>query len=112
MTRRPPKPRAAPVALDGAAVARQAVVKLHDKGDGNGTNWRAVTDDLFRAAFAALDALPDDACRSVARRVHAGSYERMTEGPKTDSAASNSIPVGAENSPSNTLDLKSNGPDR
>lgn len=111
MARLPPKPPADPAATDGAAVARQAVVKLHDKGDGHGTNWRAVTDDLFRAAFAALDALPDDACRAVARRVHAGSYERVTDGPKTDSGASNSAQPGAENAPVNTFDLKSNGPD-
>jgi len=112
MTRRTPKPRATPAATDGAAVARQAVVKLHDKGDGHGTDWRAVTSDLFKAAFAALDNLPDDACRSVARRVHEGSYERVTEGPKPDSASSKTDQPDGEFAPSNTIGLKSNGPDR
>lgn len=40
-----------------------------------------MTEALFRAAFDALDKLPDDACRSVARRVHEGSYGRITDGP-------------------------------
>lgn len=112
MSRRPPKQRATHAATDGAAVARHAVAKLYDKGDGNGTDWRAVTSDLFRAAFAALDNLPDDACRSVARRVHEGAYDRMTEGPKTDSSTSNSYPVGADNKPTITDNFKSKGPGR
>jgi hypothetical protein len=112
MTRRPPKHRATPAALDGAEVARQAVVKLLDRQDGQGVDWRAVADTLFKAAFDVLDRLPDEACCSVARRVHAGAYERMTEGPKADSAASKTDQPVGEFAPMNTTDLKSNGPDR
>lgn len=75
-------------------------------------DWRAVTHALFKAAFDVLDTLPDDACRSVARRVHAGSYDRVTDGPKPYSVASKTAQPGEENPPSNTIDLKSNGPDR
>lgn len=77
--RAPSQPPADAVA--GAALIRAAAVKLYDQQDGTGVDWRAVTEALFRAAFDALDKLPDDACRSVARRVHEGAYGRVTEGP-------------------------------
>lgn len=112
MTGRTPKPRATPAAPDAAAVARAAVVRLLDKGDGQGVDWRAVADALFKAAFDVLDRLPDDACRSVARRVHAGSYERVTDGPKPYSAASKTVQPDGDFTPVITQDLKSNGPDR
>ena len=89
---------------------RDYVVKLYDRQDGQGVDWRLIAETLFRASFDVLDRLPDEVCRSVAGRVHAGSYERMTEGPKTDSAASNSSGARAENAPSNTAGLKSPRP--
>lgn len=89
-------------AAAGAALIHAAAVKLYDKQDGTGADWRMVTDALFLAAFDALDKLPDDACRSVARRVHEGAYRRVTEGPKRGQTADNRGPLGAEISPSNT----------
>lgn len=105
-------PPAAPPAsaAEGAAHVRDFVVKLYDRQDGQGVDWRLVAETLFRASFDMLDKLPDDACRTVARRVHEGSYGRMTEGPKTNSAASKTGPDRARSEPSNTAILKSNGP--
>lgn len=97
-------------AVEGAAIIHAEAAKLYDRQDGTGADWRMVTDALFRAAFDALDKLPDDACRSVARRVHEGAYDRVTEGPKGVPAASNGGLSGAENSPSNTSVLESKGP--
>lgn len=71
----------------GAALIRAAAVKLYDRTDGQGVEWRTVTEALFRAAFDALDTLPDEACRAIARRVHEGSYERVTDGPRAAGAA-------------------------
>lgn len=45
-------------------------------------------ESLFRAGFQIVDTLPDsEAGRSFMRRVHAGAYERVTEGPKAAPAA-------------------------
>ncbi len=52
---------------------------------------------------------PDDACRKLAGRVHVGAYERVTEGPKADSAASNQGIDRGVSSPSNTADLRLHG---
>jgi len=65
---------------------------------------------LFRASFDVLDRLPDEVCRAEACRVHEGSYDRMTDGPKTDSAASNPLGAEAESTRSNTAGLKSPRP--
>jgi hypothetical protein len=54
----PPQPPAN--AAEGAARVRQVVMKLFDKGDGEGANWRLLAESLFRLAFEALDRLPDD----------------------------------------------------
>ena len=97
-------------AAAGAALIRAAAVKLYDRQDGTGADWCMVTDALFRAAFDALDKLPDDACRSVARRVHEGAYGRVTEGPRLPVSASHGGPSCEEISPSNTTTLKSTEP--
>lgn len=107
----PPRLPAAPPAdaAEGAARIRAALVKLFDRGDGTGADWHLTAESLFRCAFDLLDKLPEDERRSVARRVHEGSYRRMVPGPvEGDSAASNSGPAGP--APSNTAGLKSNGP--
>ena len=61
----------------GAALVRDFVVKLYDKQDGQGVAWRTIAETLFRASFDVLDRLPDDQKQAVARRVHAGSYDRI-----------------------------------
>lgn len=86
---------------------RAFMLKLFARQDGEAVDWRLMTETLFRASFDALDKLPDEVCRSVAARVHEGSYGRMTDGPKTDSGASNSTDAKAEYAPSNTAGLKS-----
>jgi hypothetical protein len=52
-------------------------VKLFDRQDGEGVNWRMIAETLFKAAFDVLDRLPEDQKRAVARRVHEGAYDRM-----------------------------------
>jgi hypothetical protein len=94
----------------GAALIRAAAIDFYDRHDGSGADWRAVVEALFRAAFDTLDKLPDEACRAVARRVHVGAYERVTEGPKGIPAASNGGLNQGVSSPSNTADWESNGP--
>lgn len=110
--RSPPRPPAAPpaTAAEGAAHVRAFMLKLFVRDDGEAVDRRLIAETLFRASFDALDKLPDEVCRSVARRVHEGSYGRMVNGPKTDSGASNSGPRESDLTPSNTAGLKSPHP--
>lgn len=62
----------------------EAVIKLFDRHDGTGADWRLMTESLFKAAFVMLDGLPADLRQSVARRVHEGSYNRILSGPLQD----------------------------
>ena len=64
------------------------MLKLFARNNGETVDRRLMTETLFVAAFEALDKLPDEVCRKVARRVHEGSYGRMTGGPDDDSGAS------------------------
>ena len=73
----PPAPPAN--AAEGAARVRGLVMKLFDKGDGDGANWRLCAESLFRVAFEALDRLPEDQKKVLASRVHAGGYNRLSE---------------------------------
>jgi hypothetical protein len=101
----PPAPPA--TAAEGAARVRGLVMKLFDKGDGDGANWRLCAESLFRVAFEALDRLPDDQRKALARRVHEGSYDRASGNSKSDFAPSKTGPGEGGLSPSNTFDLKS-----
>jgi hypothetical protein len=59
----------------GAQVRNQAV-RPGRRGSGK---LEADPETLFKAAFDALDRSPDDASRvALLRRVHAGSYDRLT----------------------------------
>src|SRR4051794_8850048 len=108
----PPPPPGPPASTEeGAAAVIKATVKLYDRSDGHGVNWREIAETLFKAAFDVLDRLPEDQKASVARRVHAGAYERVSGNLGTDLAPSKTRPAGAENAPSNTAVLKSSGPD-
>lgn len=89
---------------------RDFVVQLYDRRDGEGVNKRLVADTLFRAAFDALDSLPVELRRTVARLVHEGSYRRMTDDAAGASAASKTGPVGSVSAPSNTSTFKSTAP--
>lgn len=105
----PPRPPAGPPANaeDGAARVRAALVKLFDRQDGTGADWRLMLESLYRAGFGIVDQQPnDEARRSLMRRVQEGSYSRLTGEPdesKRDYAE-------AVRAPSNTMDLKSPGP--
>ena len=55
---------------------RQYLVKLHDRQDGQGVDWRVIAETLFRAAFDVLDKLPEDQRRKLALRIHEGAYRR------------------------------------
>jgi hypothetical protein len=108
----PPAPPAN--AAEGAARVRGLVMKLFDRQDGEGANWRLCTDSLFRVAFEALDRLPDDQKKALASRVHAGAYDRLSGNSESEFAASKTGPSEGGPSASNTVDLKSSpeGPGR
>ena len=78
----PPATRA-----EGAEALRQFAIQLYDRHDGEGVNWRVIAEALSAAAFDVLDRLPDEVCRSVARRFHEGAYERVANGPKVKADA-------------------------
>ena len=114
MSRRPPtRPPAVPPAdvETGAALVTAASIKLFDRSDGTGADWRLMTESLFKAAFVMLDGLPEDARRSIARRVQEGSYNRMLPGPVGgDSSTSNYGPAGVVFTPANIDNLQSKEP--
>jgi hypothetical protein len=105
----PPSPPVAPPATaeDGAARVRALLVQLFDRKDGSGADWALMQESLYRAGFQITDGRPDDdARRALMRRVHEGSYRRMTgdaEAGKTDAA-------GPGAAPSNEAGLKGPGP--
>ena len=111
-SRLPPAPPAS--AKEGAATVLKATVKLFDRHDGEGVDWRLIGETLFKAAFDVLDRLPEDQKQALARRVHAGSYDRASGNSEGDFASSKTDPAGAGPAPSNTFDLKSSpgGPGR
>ena len=94
-----PAPRPPASAAEGAARVRQAAVDLYDRHDGQGVDWSAIAETLFRAAFDVLDQLPDgEGKRRIARRVHAGAYDRAAgnqEGQGSDGRAPAQKPAGA-----------------
>lgn len=104
----PPAPPAN--AAEGAARVRGLVMKLFDKGDGDGANWRLLAESLFKAAFDGLDRLPDDQKQALARRVHAGAYERMAGHAEGEFSASKTADLKRDSGPSNTAGLQSPGP--
>jgi hypothetical protein len=74
--RTPPGPPAS--AKEGAAAVIKTAVKLFDRQDGAGVENRLLASILFTAAFDVLDRITDaDQKKALARRVHAGAYERV-----------------------------------
>jgi hypothetical protein len=98
----PPQPPAN--AAEGASLVRGLVMKLFDHQDGDGANWRLLAESLFRVAFDALDRLPDDQKQALARRVHAGAYDRWAgNAPSGFSASEPSAPGHDRPEPSGLL---------
>ena len=82
--RPPPKAKAlggvqAPptTAEDGAKRILAQTIKLFDAQNGEGVDWRLVTESLFRTAFQTLEKLDPGVREKMALRVHAGAYERV-----------------------------------
>jgi hypothetical protein len=73
-----PAPAPPADAAAGAGLVRQFVVQLFDRRNGEGVDWRLIDETLFKAAFDVLDRLPENQRTALARRVHAGAYERVT----------------------------------
>lgn len=70
--RSPPK-----TAEEGAKRILAQTVEAFDPRSGDGADWQLVAESLFRAAFQTLGKLEADARLKMARRVHAGAYERV-----------------------------------
>jgi len=108
----PPGPPAGPPANaeDGAARVRTALVKLFDRQDGTGADWRLMLESLYRAGFGIVDQQPDDdKRRSLMRRVHEGAEARLTGGYADGSGPSKTEPDGMDSALSNT-GLKASAP--
>ncbi len=97
----PPKASKHPAnAEDGAAAVRAALVKLFDRGDGAGADWKLMLESLYRAGFKiADDQLANDVRRSMMRRVHEGAEARLTGGYADGAGPSEQLGPGEENSP-------------
>ncbi len=60
------------------------LVPVFDRKDGTGADWPLLLESVFQAAFQFTDARPDDDTRrALLRRVHEGSYRRMTGDAET-----------------------------
>jgi hypothetical protein len=83
--RTPPGPPAS--TKDGAAAVLKAAVKLFDKGDGNGVDWRMMAEILFFAAFDALDQR-----HRIAKSVESGAFKRYSAADADEFAANRAGP--------------------
>lgn len=92
---------------EGAAAVIKAATKLFDRQDGEGVDRRRLAEILFKAAFETLDRLPEVEKQTLARRVHAGAYDRVSGNSEGDFSASKTGPDEGGQSPSNTFALKS-----
>lgn len=67
---------------DGAKRLGVAAVQVFDRLDGTGADWRLMVESMFKAAFSALDKLPEDDRRRIAGRAHEGAYNRLAGNPE------------------------------
>lgn len=88
----------------------RAGTKLFDRQDGEGVEKRLLASILFTAAFDVLDRITDeDQRKALARRVHAGAYDRMVGNKESGFSAGNEGP-GQDAGPSPGAGLHTPGP--
>jgi hypothetical protein len=106
--RTPPGP---PASLkSGAAAVIAAATKLFDRQDGEGVEKPLLASILFIAAFDVLDRITDaEQKQALARRVHAGAYERM-EGEGAGGFSAGNVGQGLDAEPSPAAGLGAPGP--
>jgi hypothetical protein len=76
-------------AAAGAAHVRKFMLKLFDREGGMAADWPLIAETLVAVAFHALDQAPaDPRVLPLLRRVHAGSYDRLTADPPESRPAS------------------------
>jgi hypothetical protein len=86
---------------------RDYAVRLYDRADGNGVNWRTIAELFFSAGFQVLATkLAPDQKADLARLIHQLAYDHISGGP----AASKTGAAEPESAPSNTDDLQSSPP--
>jgi hypothetical protein len=108
----PPRPPPGPPASlkEGAAAVIRAATKLFDRQDGEGVEKRLLASILFTAAFDVLDKIADaEQKKALARRVHAGAYERM-EGEGAGGFSAGDVGPGRDAEPSPGAGVKAPGP--
>jgi hypothetical protein len=109
----PPRPPAGPPANaeEGAAHVRAALVKLFDRGDGTGADWKLMLESLYRAGFKiADDQLTDEARQKIMRRVHEGAEVRLTGGFADGSGPSKTATGEGVSGPASAAGFKSPTP--
>jgi hypothetical protein len=78
----PPASKKPADAAAGAAHVRKFMIKLFDREDGMAADWPLIAETLLAVAFYALDQSPaDPRVLPLLRRVHSGSYDRLTADP-------------------------------
>src|SRR5215813_9951588 len=81
-----------------------------DRQDGEGVEKRLLASILFTAAFDVLDRITDeDQRKALARRVHAGAYDRMVGNKESGFSTGNEGP-GQDAGPSPGAGLHTPGP--
>ncbi len=109
----PPRPPAGPPANaeEGAARIRAAVVKLFDRGDGTGADWKLLLESLYRAGFKMVDdQLAGEARQALMRRVHEGAEVRITGGYADGSGPGEAAPGETVSGPANAASFKAPTP--
>jgi hypothetical protein len=115
MSRRtaPPRPPTGPPANveEGEARVRAALIKLFDRNDGTGADWKLMLGSLFRAGFKiADDQLGDDVRRKLMMRVHEEAEVRITGGFADGSSAGEPGPAKTTSPQADLSGLKSPKP--
>ncbi len=94
-------------AAAGAPHVRKFMIQLFDREDGKAADWPLIAETLLAVAFDALDQSPHDPrVLTLLRRISAGSYNRLADGP-----ADNRQPVrGADHQAGASFSATPSGP--